>query len=74
LRRYYPQANPVDWELIPAGQRAQLITPDPRRVGVLHQGTELMVSADRTIAGLLGASPGASTAVAIMLELLRRWC
>ncbi|MBA0046938.1 malate:quinone oxidoreductase [Mycobacteroides sp. LB1] len=72
LRRYYPDANPGDWELIPAGQRAQLITPDPRRVGVLQQGTELVVGADDTIAGLLGASPGASTAVPIMLNLLQR--
>lgn len=79
LRRYYPTAKPADWELVPAGQRAQLITPDRQRVGVLQQGTELVVSADRTIAGLLGASPGASTAVPIMLDALQRcfpdrWC
>lgn len=57
LRRYYPTAEPDDWELVPAGQRAQLITPDPRQIGVLRQGTELVVSADHSIAGLLGASP-----------------
>ena len=79
LQRYYPGADPNQWELIAAGQRAQLITPDPRRIGVIQQGTELVVSADGTIAGLLGASPGASTAVPIMLDLLRRcfphqWC
>ncbi|TDH20357.1 malate:quinone oxidoreductase [Mycobacteroides franklinii] len=72
LRRYYPHAKTADWELVPAGQRAQLITPDPRRVGVLQQGTELVVSADRTIAGLLGASPGASTAAPIMIDALQR--
>ncbi|WP_078288241.1 malate:quinone oxidoreductase [Mycobacterium sp. D16R24] len=72
LRRYYPAARPGDWELVPAGQRAQLITPDRRRVGVLQHGTELVVSADGTIAGLLGASPGASTAVPIMLDALQR--
>ncbi|MUM18976.1 malate:quinone oxidoreductase [Mycobacterium sp. CBMA271] len=72
LRRYYPAANPEDWELVPAGQRAQLIVPDPRRMGVIQQGTELVISADGTIAGLLGASPGASTAVPIMLEALQR--
>ncbi|BBB41988.1 malate:quinone oxidoreductase [Mycobacteroides abscessus] len=72
LRRYYPSAAPDDWELVPAGQRAQLITPDPRQVGVLRHGTELVVSADHSIAGLLGASPGASTAVPIMLDALRR--
>ncbi|KZE18445.1 MULTISPECIES: malate dehydrogenase (quinone) [Brevibacterium] len=72
LRKYYPNARPNEWELIPAGQRAQLVTPDPHRIGVLQQGTELVVSADGSIAGLLGASPGASTAVPIMVDLLRR--
>jgi malate dehydrogenase (quinone) len=72
LKRYYPLADPEQWELLPAGQRAQLITPDRRRIGVIHQGTELVVSADGSIAGVLGASPGASTAVPIMLELLQR--
>ncbi|MEH3129191.1 MAG: malate:quinone oxidoreductase [Mycolicibacterium neoaurum] len=69
LRRYYPHADPRDWEWITAGQRAQLIAPN----GELRTGTELVVSADGTIAGLLGASPGASTAVPIMIDLLRRW-
>ena len=72
LQRYYPQADPQQWELIAAGQRAQLITPDRRRIGVIHQGTKLVVSADATIAGLLGASPGASTAVTTMIDLLQR--
>ena len=72
LRRYYPNARPNEWELVPAGQRAQLVTPDPHRIGVLQQGTELVVSADGSIAGLLGASPGASTAVPIMVDMLRR--
>jgi malate dehydrogenase (quinone) len=72
LQRYYPDADPADWELIAAGQRAQLVTPDRQRIGVLQSGTELVTSADGTIAGLLGASPGASTAVPIMLDLLQR--
>nr|WP_235678050.1 malate:quinone oxidoreductase [Mycolicibacterium sarraceniae] len=72
LRRFYPLADLSQWELVAAGQRAQLITPDRRRIGVIQQGTELVVSADGTIAGLLGASPGASTAVPIMLEFLQR--
>ena len=46
--------------------------PDGRRIGALQQGTELVSSADGSIAGLLGASPGASTAVPIMLDLLQR--
>jgi malate dehydrogenase (quinone) len=73
LARYYPNADPSQWELITAGQRAQLVTPDAEHRGVLRSGTELVVSADGTIAGLLGASPGASTAVPIMIDLLRRW-
>lgn len=72
LQRFYPLADPGQWELVAAGQRAQLITPDRRRIGVIQPGTELVVSADGTIAGLLGASPGASTAVRIMLDLLQR--
>lgn len=72
LQHFYPRADIGQWELIPAGQRAQLVTPDRHRVGVLHQGTELVVGGGGTIAGLLGASPGASTAVPIMLDLLQR--
>ncbi|MCF2588749.1 malate:quinone oxidoreductase [Brevibacterium sp. UCMA 11752] len=71
LRRFYPKARFNEWTLVPAGQRAQLVKPDPKRVGALQQGTELVVGADGSIAGLLGASPGASTAVPIMLDLLR---
>ena len=72
VQRFFPRARFDDWELIPAGQRAQLVTPDRRRIGVLQQGTELVTSGDRSISGLLGASPGASTAVPIMIDLLRR--
>ena len=72
LRKYLPTADPEQWEFVTAGQRAQLITPDSHRVGVIQQGTELVVSADGTAAGLLGASPGASTAVPIMVDLLKR--
>ncbi|MGY4103344.1 malate dehydrogenase (quinone) [Nocardia sp. R16R-3T] len=72
LQRFYPAADPADWYLVQAGQRAQLVKPDPDRVGVLTFGTELVTGADGTIAGLLGASPGASTAPAIMLDLLTR--
>lgn len=72
LRKYLPTADPEQWEFVTAGQRAQLITPDSRRVGVIQQGTELVVSADGTAASLLGASPGASTAVPIMVDLLKR--
>ncbi|WP_410872583.1 malate dehydrogenase (quinone) [Nocardia sp. A7] len=72
LQRFYPTADPTDWTLIDAGQRAQLVKPDRRRGGVLEFGTELVTGADGTIAGLLGASPGASIAPSIMQDLLDR--
>ncbi|MFE9787171.1 malate dehydrogenase (quinone) [Nocardia salmonicida] len=72
LQRFYPTADPADWTLIQAGQRAQLVKPDPRRGGVLEFGTELVSGADGSIAGLLGASPGASIAPSIMRDLLER--
>jgi malate dehydrogenase (quinone) len=72
LRIFLPTAEPADWHLAIAGQRVQIIKKDAKRGGVLQFGTEVVSSADGTIAALLGASPGASTAVTIMLELLRR--
>ena len=73
LQQFYPHANPADWTLYPAGQRAQLVAPVPGRIGELRMGTELIVSASTGIAGLLGASPGASTALPIMVDLLQHW-
>ncbi len=70
LKKYYPKANATDWELVEAGQRVQVIKKDENGGGVLEFGTELISTADGTLAGLLGASPGASTATAIMLNLL----
>ncbi len=71
LRTFMPTAKDEDWELLNAGQRAQVMKKDPDKGGVLQFGTEVVTSADGTIAGLLGASPGASTAVSIMLGLLK---
>jgi len=70
LQKFMPTANPKDWELITAGQRAQVIKKDPAKGGVLQFGTEVVAHGDGTIVGLLGASPGASTAVSIMLDVL----
>ena len=72
LYRFYPDANPEDWVKEVAGQRVQIIKPDKKKVGVLQFGTEVVASADGTIAGLLGASPGASTATPIMIHVLER--
>jgi malate dehydrogenase (quinone) len=72
LQQFMPTAKSEDWELITAGQRVQVMTKDAKRGGVLQFGTEVITSEDGSIAGLLGASPGASTAVPIMLDLLAR--
>lgn len=66
LREFMPTAQDADWELLNAGQRAQVM-----KGGKLQFGTEVVAAADGTIAGLLGASPGASTAVSIMLNLVK---
>ncbi|MFS0866705.1 malate:quinone oxidoreductase [Microbacterium sp. 179-B 1A2 NHS] len=71
LRDFMPSARDEDWELLQAGQRAQVMKKDPKKGGVLQFGTEVVSSADGSIAGLLGASPGASTGASIMLGLLR---
>ena len=67
---FYPSADPDDWYELTAGQRVQVIKPDSKRGGVLQFGTEVVESADGSIAGLLGASPGASTAAPIMINVL----
>ncbi|MEX3596369.1 malate dehydrogenase (quinone) [Corynebacterium sp. LK2590] len=73
LREYVPSADPNDWETIVAGQRVQVIKPAPApRFGSLEFGTTLINNPEGNIAGLLGASPGASIAPAVMLELLER--
>ncbi|MFF0814215.1 malate dehydrogenase (quinone) [Rhodococcus sp. NPDC003318] len=71
LREFVPRATGGDWELITAGQRVQVIRKKGNG-GVLEFGTAVISAADGTIAGLLGASPGASTAVPAMLDVLQR--
>jgi malate dehydrogenase (quinone) len=68
LREFVPNAEAKDWELYEAGQRAQVIKPSGA-TGSLQFGTEVISSADGSIAGLLGASPGASVAVRVMLDV-----
>jgi malate dehydrogenase (quinone) len=72
LREFYPGASGDDWYSLTAGQRVQIIKNDPEKGGVLQFGTEVVASADGSIAGLLGASPGASTAPSIMADLIER--
>lgn len=72
LRAFVPTVDPAHWETITAGQRVQVIKSDPKRGGVLEFGTEVVAAEDGSIAGLLGASPGASTAAHAMASLLQR--
>lgn len=72
LQRFLPTAQAQDWQLEVAGQRVQIIKQEPGRGPQLKLGTEVVTAADGSLAALLGASPGASTAVAIMEQLLQR--
>jgi len=72
LKEYLPDAKMEDWVLETAGQRVQVIKKDEKGGGKLEFGTEVINSADGTLAVLLGASPGASTAVSIMVQLIER--
>jgi len=72
LQEFVPTAQMHDWELVIAGQRVQVIKKDEEEGGILEFGTEVVSSADGSLAALLGASPGASTAVSIMLNLLQK--
>jgi malate dehydrogenase (quinone) len=78
LRQFFPRARRADWQVAVAGVRVQTIRPHestgllPHEEGQLEFGTELVVAADRSVVALLGASPGASTAAFIALEVLQR--
>ena len=72
LKEYFPKAKKGDWRMQVAGQRVQIIKKDPVHGGVLQFGTELVKSADKSIIAMLGASPGASTAVAIMTHVIEQ--
>lgn len=72
LREYFPDAKKDEWRLVQAGQRVQIIKRDAERGGVLKLGTEVVSAKDGSIAALLGASPGASTAPPIMLNVLEK--
>ncbi|WP_374548517.1 malate dehydrogenase (quinone) [Flavobacterium sp.] len=72
LKEYFPNAKHEDWELLDAGQRVQVIKKDEEEGGILEFGTEIISTEDNTLAALLGASPGASTSVSIMIEVLKQ--
>lgn len=70
LRDFFPEANEKDWSLAMAGQRVQIIKHCPNEGGKLEFGTEVIASKDGTLSALLGASPGASTAVQTMIHVV----
>ncbi|MCP3776021.1 malate:quinone oxidoreductase [Paenibacillus sp. MZ04-78.2] len=72
LREFIPNAKNEDWDIVVAGQRVQVIKDTAAGKGTLQFGTEVISAADGSIAALLGASPGASTAVSVMLELIKK--
>jgi malate dehydrogenase (quinone) len=72
LREFFPNAQQKDWRVEVAGQRVQIIKKDPTHGGILQFGTELVGAADGSIIAMLGASPGASTAVWIMIQVIER--
>lgn len=71
LRKYMLHAADEDWELLQAGQRVQIIKRDKEQGGSLEFGTEVIYNSDGKITALLGASPGASTAVSIMMDVIK---
>jgi malate dehydrogenase (quinone) len=72
LREYFPAAKDEDWTLANAGQRVQIIKKDEKGKGKLEFGTEIVAAADGSLAALLGASPGASTATQTMIDVIER--
>lgn len=73
LQAFYPEAKKENWSLKVAGQRVQIIRPTSHRGATLEFGTELLASADRSLVGLMGASPGASTSTYIAVELIEKY-
>ena len=72
LQQFFPHAKRSDWKEEVAGQRIEIIKADPQRGGILEFGTELVPSQDKSLVALLGASPGASTAASIALDVLQK--
>jgi len=70
LHVFYPGARLEDWRLIDAGIRVQAIKKTDGEAGIVHYGTEVITNSEKTLSALLGASPGASTSVAIVLQVL----
>jgi malate dehydrogenase (quinone) len=72
MRIFYPNAKAEDWKLVDGGIRVQAIKKTDGEAGIVHFGTEVLTSADKSMSALLGASPGASVSVNIVLEVIRK--
>lgn len=72
LRNFIPDAKTEEWDTVTAGQRVQVIKDNDEGKGTLQFGTELVTGAGGTVAALLGASPGASTAVHVVLNVIEK--
>jgi malate dehydrogenase (quinone) len=72
LRNFYPSAKARDWKLIDAGIRVQAIKKEDGNAGIVHFGTEVVTTEDKSISALLGASPGASVCVNVVLEVVQK--
>lgn len=72
LKEFIPDAKGEDWTLCTAGQRVQIMKADKQKIGILQFGTEVVAKEDGTLAGLLGASPGASVSVQVGLDVLTK--
>lgn len=72
LRTYYPEAKQEDWKLVDAGIRVQAIKKEDGQAGIVHYGTEVVTNRQKSLAALLGASPGASVSVSIVTEVIEK--
>jgi malate dehydrogenase (quinone) len=72
LHVFYPGAKAEDWKLIDAGIRVQAIKKTDGEAGIVHYGTEVITNEDKSISALLGASPGASVSVNIVMEVIKK--
>ena len=71
MRIFYPAAQAKDWKLVDGGIRVQAIKKTDGEAGIVHFGTEVLTSADKSMSALLGASPGASVCVNIVTEVIK---
>ena len=72
MRIFYPAAQAKDWKLVDGGIRVQAIKKTDGEAGIVHFGTEVLTSADKSMSALLGASPGASVCVNIVMEVIQK--